>query len=557
MQQEDERDREIRTLRERLSMLSEASLRINETLDFDTVLEDVLDSARALTGALYGVIMLLDDAERIQEFLASGIDSEQAEQLWELPEGPGLFDYLCRLREPLRLRDFHAHTRSLGLPEFHPPMPVSPALSFLGAPIGHRGESVGNFFLAEKEGGGEFTRDDEETLVMFASQAALVIANARRRRDEQRAGNDIETLVDSSPVGIAVFDGRTGAPLSFNREAVRILDRLRTPDSPLEQLLQVLAVRRADGREISLEELSMAQALSSEEAVRGEEIVLRVPDGRSLAALMSATSIRGKDGEVMSCVVTMQDMTPLEEVERIRADFLAMVSHELRTPLATLKGSVATLLDPTAVLGPAESLEFFRIIDAQTDRMRALTSDLLDTARVETGTLSVAPEPADLRVLANEAGNAFRIGGTRHRLLIDLPPGLPWVMADRSRLGQVLGNLLSNAARNSPEWSTIRLNAVHSEFHVAVSISDEGRGIPAESLPHLFRKFSQVAGGEQGGSGLGLAICKGLVEAHGGRIWAESDGPGLGARFTFTIPMAEAGAFDSRATAGGMSGRVL
>ena len=110
-------------------------------------------------------------------------------------------------------------------------------------------------------------------------------------------------------------------------------------------------------------------------------------------------------------------------------------------------------------------------------------------------------------------------------------------MADRRRIIQVLGNLLTNAARHSPESSVITLSAVRDDVHVAVSVADEGRGIPAERLPHLFRKFSGVQSGERAvDTGLGLAICRGIVEAHGGRIWAESDGPGLGARFTFTLP---------------------
>ena len=113
-------------------------------------------------------------------------------------------------------------------------------------------------------------------------------------------------------------------------------------------------------------------------------------------------------------------------------------------------------------------------------------------------------------------------------------------MADRRRIVQVLTNLLSNAAGYSPEGSPIRVSAVRDGVHVAVSVSDEGRGLPAEQLPHLFRKFSRIDAGNRrsdvAGSGLGLAICRWIVEAHGGRIWAESDGPGLGARFTFTMP---------------------
>ena len=549
MAREADRDREIQALRDetdalrdRLSRLSEASLRINESLEFDTVLQGVLDSARALTRARYGVLTLLDYAGGIEDFLSSGISPDQAELLWELPEGDGLFSFFSSLQEPVRLADFHAHTRSLGLPDFHSPMPMSPSPSFLAAPIRHRGESVGNIFLGEKEVGGEFSREDEETLVMFASQAALVITNARRHLDEQRARSYLETLVNTSPVGVAVFDGKTGAPLSFNGEAARIFENLKDPDTSPEDLLEVITIQRADGREISLEELSMPQALSSGETVRAEEIVVRVPDGRSVSALMNATSILGKDGEVETCVVTLQEMTALKELERLRAEFLAMVSHELRTPLATVKGSVTTLLDPTAALNPAEAVQFFRIIDSQTDRMRSLISDLLDVARIETGSLSVSPEPTELAVLANEAGSAFRIGGHKHALQVDLPTELPWVLADRSRVAQVLGNLLSNAARHSPESSPIHLTAVVEAFQVTMSVSDEGRGISAESLPYLFRKFSRIEGEDKGGdTGLGLAISKGIVEAHGGRIWAESDGPGLGAKFTFTLPTVDVG----------------
>ena len=172
--------------------------------------------------------------------------------------------------------------------------------------------------------------------------------------------------------------------------------------------------------------------------------------------------------------------------------------------------------------------------------MNDLVTGLLDVARIETGTLAVSPEPAEVAVLVDRARSEFVSSEGRNRLEIDIEPDMPLVLADRRRIVQVLGNLLSNAARNSPETSGIRVTAVREDIHVALSVADEGQGIPAESLPRLFRKFSRVQSEEQGGdTGLGLAICKGIVEAHGGRIWAESEGPGLGARFTFTLPTVE------------------
>ena len=292
----------------------------------------------------------------------------------------------------------------------------------------------------------------------------MVIANARSYREEQRARADLETLIDTSPVGVVVFDARAGRAVSLNREARRITSELHRPGASAEGLLEIIMFRRADGREVSLEELSLSAALSTGETVRLEEIVIQVPDGNSLTTLVNATPIRSPEGEVESVIVTLQDMTPLEDVAQLRAEFLGMVSHELRAPLAAIKGSAVTLLEAFADLDPAEVREFHRIINRQADHMRDLIGDLLDVARIQTGTLPIDPEPVTVALIADEA---------------------------RSR----------------------------------------------------FHKFSRVdgAGGEHdvGGSGLGLAICKGLVEAHGGRIWAESDGLGLGTRLSFTVPVAE------------------
>ena len=353
----------------------------------------------------------------------------------------------------------------------------------------------------------------------------------------------MEALIDTSPVGVVVFDAKLGQLVSLNREASRIFGDLLMPGRSLEQLLEVLTFRRADGREISLEELPLAQALSTGETVRAEEIVIEIPDGRSVTTLVNATPIYAGEGEVESFVVTVQDMTPQEELARLRAEFLGMVSHELRIPLTSIKGAITTLLASSTVLDPVEMRQFYRIIDHQADRMRDLISDLVDVAQIETGSLSITPEPTDVVSLVDEARNTFLSSGGRSTIEIDLPPGLPWIMADRRRIVQVLNNLLSNAARYSEASAAIQLTAVREDGYVGISVADEGRGVPADRLPHLFRKFSPVTSEngerEMQGTGLGLAICKGIVEAHGGRVWADSDGPGLGTKFTFTVPVAE------------------
>ena len=530
--------RENEALRERISALSAASLRISASLDLETVLNEVVESARSLTGARFGAIATIDEAGAPQDFVTSGFTEEQHRAMAEWSEGPRLFEHFRDLEGPLRIADVPAYVQALGFPTDR-----LPSKTFQGTPMRHRGVHVGNFYLVEKEGGEPFTDEDEEILVLFASQAATAIANARTYRAEQRARADLEALIETSPVGVVVFDVGTGRPVSLNREARRIVESLCAPGQSAEQLLEVITYRRADGREIALDQLPLAGALSGGETVRAEEIALSVPDGRSVTTLVNATPIHAEDGAVASVVVTMQDLAPLQELERQRAEFLGMVSHELRVPLTSIKGSTGALLGGVRNFAPAETREFIRIVDGQADRMIGLIADLLDAGRIDTGTLSVSPEPSEVAVLVDRARTTFLSGGGRHTVTIDLPPDLPRVMADRQRVEQVLNNLLANAARQAPESSPIRIAAERDGMHVAVSVADEGRGIPPERLAQLFRKYSGAAVGERGagtgGSGLGLAICKGLVEAHGGRIRAESGGPGLGARFTFTLPVAE------------------
>ena len=531
---------EIAALRERISALSAASLRISASLDLETVLREVVESARSLTGAHFGAIATIDEAGAPQDFVTSGFTEAEHRAMVEWSEGPRLFEHFRDLEGPLRIADVPAYVQTLGFP-----IDRLPSKTFQGTPMRHRGIHVGNFYLVEKEGGEAFTDEDEEILVLFASQAATAIANARTYRAEQRARADLEALIETSPVGVVVFDVGTGRLASLNREARRIVESLCTPDQSAEQLLEVITYRRADGREIALDQLPLAGALSGAETVRAEEIALSVPDGRSVTTLINATPIHAEDGAVASVVVTMQDLAPLQELERQRAEFLGMVSHELRVPLTSIKGSTGALLGTSRRFAPAETREFIRIVDDQADRMIGLIADLLDAGRIDTGTLSVSPEPSEVAALVDRARTTFLSGGARHTVTIDLPPDLPRVMADRQRVEQVLNNLLANAARQAPESSPIRVAAERDGVHVAVSVADDGRGIAPERLAQLFRKYSGAAVGERGtgGSGLGLAICKGLVEAHGGRIRAESGGVGLGARFTFTLPVAgEAGA---------------
>ena len=375
---------------------------------------------------------------------------------------------------------------------------------------------------------------DELRREIESLRTSLLNAEAEMRR--------LTALVESSPVGVMVVDAATRTFASVNKEAERILGMSPEPGSTLVRYHELAIYSRTDGKQYEDEDRPLARALGRGEVVRAEEILLNRPDGRTLTILVNATPIYSDDGSIVSAVAVIQDMTPLEEMERMRNEFLAMVSHELRGPLTTIKGSAATVLSTTRPFSPPETRSFFRTIDQQADLLSDLVSNLLDVTRIEAGALVVDPEPTDVNDLIEEAVNSFLHGGSGQPVQVDLPPDLPPISADSQRVAQVLNNLLSNASKYSPQSSAIEVTASLQEPYLAVSVIDEGQGVTADQLPRLFKKFSR-AGLEEGqenveGHGLGLAICKGIVEAHGGRIWVESRGEGSGARFTFTIPVA-------------------
>ena len=287
-----------------------------------------------------------------------------------------------------------------------------------------------------------------------------------------------------------------------------------------------------------------------------------LPDGRTVTTLVNATPIYSDEGSIVSAVAVIQDMTPLEEVERLRNEFLAMVSHELRTPLTTIKGCTSVVLNSTSPPNISELLQYFRMIDEQSDNLRDLVNNLLDMTQIEAGALSVTPEPTDVKALVEEAKLAFVRRGAPNPIEVDLAPDLSPVAADRQRIVQVLNNLLSNASMYSHAGSPISVGASRDDFYVVISVTDEGRGITANQLPSLFKKFSRTddEGRDRStaGEGLGLAICKGIVEAHGGRIWVESGGAGRGTRITFSIPEAVRElAGDATAVVSGDERRIL
>ena len=359
-----------------------------------------------LAEAQYGAVLVFDEAGQVSELAISGLTSEEIERIGSWPRASGLLGHIRDFRKPLRLAEVAKHEAAVGFPEHHPRM-----RSLVGTSIRHKGEPIGIIHLANKEGAAEFSPEDEEILDQFASQAALSIVNALRYREEQRARASLQALVDISPVGVLIFDGKTRELLSRNPETLRIVRGHHAPGRSLPEILSVLTFRRPDGSEIRPEELPTERAIRHGETVRAEEIVIQLPDGRAVTTVVSVAPIFSEGGEVESVVATMQDMTPLEDLERRRAEFLGMVSHELRTQLTTIKGSTATVLGSSTALDPAETHRFFQLIDEQADRMHNLITALLDITRIEAGMLSVTPEPTSVADVVDQARKDFLRGG--------------------------------------------------------------------------------------------------------------------------------------------------
>jgi len=229
----------------------------------------------------------------------------------------------------------------------------------------------------------------------------------------------------------------------------------------------------------------------------------------------------------------------LEQVEATRRELIGNVAHELRTPLATIKGSMEGLID--GVL-PAEASTFQQIY-READRLQHLVSDLQELSRVEAGVFELKVRPVAVGDLVDSTlarlGYQFEEKGVA--LETDIPADLPPARVDEDRIGQVLLNLVGNALQYTPAGGQVRVTACRQGAEVRISVSDSGVGIAAEHLPLVFTRFYRVDKSRAragGGSGIGLTIARHLVEAHGGRIWAESPGPDQGSTFTFTLPVA-------------------
>ncbi|MDD5127539.1 MAG: ATP-binding protein [Dehalococcoidales bacterium] len=284
----------------------------------------------------------------------------------------------------------------------------------------------------------------------------------------------------------------------------------------LGESIGVLGVAGSSLRHFSTGDIGLLTAI-------GREIAIAVQNSRLYEQASSARALR--------------------ELDSMRTEFLANISHELRTPLAVIKGSASSLLQPDVEFDEMTRREFLQSIDKDADRLSRLVNDLLMMSRLEAGTLTVVKKPHRLADIISGVKDRLDSIALRHHLRVDIPEELPPVVADDGRIGEVLTNLVENATKHAETGTVITISACVNEGRkIEISVSDEGIGIPEELQQKIFQRFYQVENSKRGnrkGTGLGLAICRGIIEAHGGRIWVAS-ASGKGAKFSFTLPVSEA-----------------
>jgi signal transduction histidine kinase len=352
---------------------------------------------------------------------------------------------------------------------------------------------------------------------------------------------DFRKLLEALPAAAYTCDP-SGLITFFNEQAATLWGRRPALHDPVDRFCGSFKLFSSDGAAIRHDECWMALALRENESFNGHEIVVERPNGDRLTALAHANPVRDGLGELLGAVNILVDITArtqaeeiLREANRHKEEFLAMLAHELRTPLAPIMNGL-TLLQLEEPVSPDAKLAL-GMIDRQLKQLVRLVDDLLDTARISQGKIELKVERIELESALHAALETSRpaLEERGHTLVVTAPDGPLYIDADRVRLAQAFGNLLGNAAKYTPPGGRVALEIARGDAEAVVTVSDSGRGIAPELLPHVFDLFRQ--GPQSEGLGIGLALVRELVVLHGGTVRASSDGPGTGSRFTVRLPL--------------------
>ncbi|HYG58559.1 MAG TPA: ATP-binding protein, partial [Symbiobacteriaceae bacterium] len=373
---------------------------------------------------------------------------------------------------------------------------------------------------------------------LAAQHEELLAANEtlmHQQAEVERLNQRMELILNAAGDGISVVDMQ-GRATFVNPAAAEMLGY-----EVAELTGQSIHLLMGDGAPSLCRECSVCVVALDGVPRRGNETLFRHRDGRMVPVEYTATPFREND-IIVGAVLTFKDITERRAVEQMKNEFLSVVSHELRTPLTSIRGSLG--LVASGALGEL-SPKAHRMIDIasnNSDRLVRLINDILDIERMESGQVPMELQECDAAALMTQAAELMQPQAGKAGVTLTLEPLQARLQAAPDRIVQTLTNLLSNAIKFSPVGTAISLGARRQGDHCLFEVADQGRGIPADKLGTIFERFQQVDASDsrqKGGTGLGLAICRSIVQQHGGRIWVEST-PGVGSKFMFTLPIAEA-----------------
>jgi PAS domain S-box-containing protein len=362
--------------------------------------------------------------------------------------------------------------------------------------------------------------------------------NGDKVRESRQYRELLQTISESSPLGIYILQDER---LRYTNAQLQKLTGYSSHELAGLKLLEMVAPADRD-----VVKSSIAASLLKNSLIPCEyRLTGKNSRARWVMQTVSPTHYGGRPA-VLGNLMDISERKHLErkvieyeELSKMKSDLLSTVSHELRTPLATIKGYSTLILDYYARLGSEETKDYLKSIDLATDRLTKLVDNLLDTSRMEAGLLKLEKLPTSISQLIRGVVAEASIRAERYRFVVKPGSSPMKVNIDARRIRQVLDNLIDNAVKYSPPGAEIQIGAESSQTEVLIGVTDQGPGIPAGELKNIFERMYRIeqrlySGAD--GMGLGLYICQKLVQAHGGRIWAES-GPGKGSTFKFTLPL--------------------
>ncbi|AKF10962.1 PAS domain S-box protein [Sandaracinus amylolyticus] len=522
-----------RRLRDELERVTRASSVVAEELAAlpDTsrasLLHTIALQAQLLTCAdAVAVAIGSDPGQRFEDWAVIGIDPELERELGR-PHAIGTLGSVAASGEIVLTGDVATHAAFGGLRDGPPRLHALAAV-----PIVHRGRPVGSLFVASTQKGEVFAEADVRVLRMLAARVGPAIETARAYEAVSLKSAWLSAVIEQMPEGVVLTDEH-GRIVSQNEAARRLARDGASGAAAIDTLYEMVDAR---GAPLPETERPLSRALERHESAAGIELAVRTTEGRAVPILASATPVRVGE-RVVGAVLVFRDISVVKELERMRDEWSSIIAHDLRQPLSVISMSTG-LLRHVITLRPSERKTLDRI-QSSTRTLTRMVEDLLDASRIESRRLSITQREIDVGALAREVveRNTNLLAG--HELQL-VEHGTATVRGDAQRLEQVLVNLISNAHKYGDPGTPIRIEVLADAEpnEVDVLVSNRGRGIAPEELPHVFDRFSRSRAARSSkteGLGLGLYICRGIVEAHGGRIRAEST-PGDTTTFRITLP---------------------